>query len=223
MSCLIVLFFKQKTAYEMRISDWSSDVCSSDLYAGRGGTPDLDTLDLERVEVLRGPQGTLCGKNAIGGLVQFVSRKPDDETSFYFDGTYGNYSRVGITARGNLPLSDKIFLSAGVAHKQRDGFEYNETTGNDVNDLNLTTGRLALRFVPTDTLDIILRADVSHQDQKGNPRHNNCDATFDGGIHCVGINPDPRVVDAYIDGRSEERRVGKEGVSTCRSRGSPYH
>ncbi|WOF42390.1 TonB-dependent receptor [Sphingopyxis indica] len=171
------------------------------VYAGRGGTPDLDTLDLERVEVLRGPQGTLFGKNAIGGLVQFVSRKPDDETSFYFDGTYGNYSRVGITARGNLPLSDKIFLSAGVAHKQRDGFEYNETTGNDVNDLNLTTGRLALRFVPTDTLGIILRADVSHQDQKGNPRHNNCDATFDGGIHCVGINPDPRVVDAYIDGQ----------------------
>src|SRR3546814_12217480 len=51
-----------------------------------------------------------------------------------------------------------------------------------------------------DTLDIILRADISHQDQKGNPRHNNCDTSFNGGIHCVGINPDPRVVNAYIDG-----------------------
>src|SRR3546814_8146745 len=47
------------------------------VYAGRGGTPDLDVLDLERVEVLRGPQGTLFGKNAIGGLVQFVSRSEE--------------------------------------------------------------------------------------------------------------------------------------------------
>lgn len=170
------------------------------VYAGRGGTPDLDALDLERVEVLRGPQGTLFGKNAIGGLVQFISRKPTDEESFFFEGTYGNYDRVGVIARGNMALTDKVYLSAGLSHKQRDGFEYNETTGNDVNDLNLTTGRVALRFVPTDTLDIILRADIARQDQKGNPRHNNCDTSFQGGIHCVGINPDPRVVNAYIDG-----------------------
>src|SRR3546814_21139082 len=77
-----------------------------------------------------------------------------------------------------MALTDKIYLSAGLSHKQRDGFEYNETTGNDVNDLNLTTGRVALRFVPTDTLDIILRADVSHQDPKGNPRINSCDTSF---------------------------------------------
>src|SRR3546814_6388598 len=76
-----------------------------------------------------------------------------------------------------MALTDKAYLSAGLSHKRRDGFEYNETTGNDVNDLNLTTGRIALRFVPTDTLDIILRADISHQDQKGNPRNNTCDTS----------------------------------------------
>ncbi|PQM27684.1 hypothetical protein CVO77_03695 [Sphingopyxis lindanitolerans] len=170
------------------------------VYAGRGGTPDLDALDLERIEVLRGPQGTLFGKNAIGGLVQFVSRKPSADNSFFFEGTYGNYDKVGVVARGNMALTDKLFLSAGLSHKQRNGYEFNETTGHDVNDQNLTTGRVALRFVPTDTLDIILRADISHQDQKGNPRHNNCDASFQGGVHCVGINPDPRVVNAYTDG-----------------------
>lgn len=170
------------------------------VYAGRGGTPDLDALDLERVEVLRGPQGTLFGKNAIGGLVQFVSRKPSADNSFYFEGTYGNYDKVGVVARGNMALTDNIYLSAGFSHKQREGYEFNETTGNDVNDQNLTTGRVALRLKPTDTLDIILRADISHQDQRGNPRHNNCDTSFQGGIHCVGINPDPRVVNAYTDG-----------------------
>src|SRR3546814_5505631 len=118
-------FFKQKTAYEMRISDWSSDVCSSDLlvrltpgvfvsnaaagqsqqYSIRGVTqndfndifegpiavyyddtyvPSLQgqvfgTFDLERIEVLKGPQGTLFGKNATGGLVHFIPRKPTRE------------------------------------------------------------------------------------------------------------------------------------------------
>ncbi|WP_298670545.1 TonB-dependent receptor [uncultured Sphingomonas sp.] len=170
------------------------------VYAGRGGTPDIDSLDLERVEVLRGPQGTLFGKNAIGGLVQFISRKPSADPSFHIEGTYGNYNRYSMVTYGNTPITDKIFLSVGFSHKQRDGFEYNETTGNRVNNENLTTGRAALRFVPTDNLDIILRGDYSDQNQLGNPRHNICDASFAGGVHCAGINPDPRVVNAYTDG-----------------------
>ena len=63
------------------------------VYAGRGGIPDLDALDLERVEVLRGPQGTLFGKNAIGGLVQFISRRPSADPAFHIEGGYGNYNR----------------------------------------------------------------------------------------------------------------------------------
>jgi len=170
------------------------------VYAGRGGIPDLDSLDLERVEVLRGPQGTLFGKNAIGGLVQFVSRRPSADPSFHIEGGYGNYNRYSILAYGNTPITDTTFLSVGFSHKQRDGFEYNETTGNRVNNENLTTGRVALRFVPTDALDIVLRADWADQNQLGNPRHNNCNTAFAGGVHCAGINPDPRTVNAYTDG-----------------------
>lgn len=171
------------------------------VYAGRGGIPDLDSLDLERVEVLRGPQGTLFGKNAIGGLIQFISRKPQAEPSIFAEGTYGNYNRIGITARGNVPLTDKLYMSAGFSGKYRDGYEYNETTGNRVNDEKMSTGQLALRYLPTETLDITLRGSIMHQDQKGNPRHNLCDDSFNGGVHCVGINPDPRVVNAWVDGK----------------------
>lgn len=171
------------------------------VYAGRGGTPDLDALDLERVEVLRGPQGTLFGKNAIGGLIQFVSRKPHDETSFYAEGTAGNYDKYGLLARANLPLSDRAFVSLGASHKQRSGYEFNETTGRDVNDQDMTTARAALRLLPGEDFDVVLRADFSWQDQRGNPRSNNCNEAFNGGIHCVGVNPDPRIVNAYIDGR----------------------
>jgi len=170
------------------------------VYAGRGGTPDIDALDLERIEVLRGPQGTLFGKNTVGGLIQYVSRKPGKDPSLRLEGQYGNYDRIALNARGNLPMSDNLFVSVGGSIKKRDGYEFNETTGHDVNDQDLKTATVALRYLPSEDLDIVLAADFTDQDQRGNPRHNICDATFQAGIHCVGINPDPRVVNAYTDG-----------------------
>ena len=170
------------------------------VYAGRGGTPDIDVLNLERIEVLRGPQGTLFGKNAVGGLVQFVSKRPSADNSLMLEGTYGNYDRVSLRAQGNVALSDNVYLSGGVTRKTRDGYEYNETTGNRVNDEDVWAGQAQLLFKPADNLDILLGFDVTHQDQKGNPRHNICNSAFDNGVHCVGVNPDPRTVNAYTDG-----------------------
>ena len=170
------------------------------VYAGRGGTPDIDALNLERVEVLRGPQGTLFGKNTIGGLIQFVSKKPSADPSWRVEAQYGNYDRRSLNARGNIPLSDRAFLSLGGSIKLRDGYEFNETTGNHVNDQDLRSAALALRLLPSEDLDVTLAVDLTDQDQKGNPRDNICDATLRGGVHCVGINPDPRVVNAFTDG-----------------------
>ncbi|TAL28434.1 TonB-dependent receptor [Phenylobacterium sp.] len=170
------------------------------VYAGRGGTPDIDAMDLERVEVLRGPQGTLFGKNAVGGLIQYVTRKPSNDTRFRVEGSLGNYDRRTFSARGNIPLSDTVYLSGGVSVKLRDGYEFNQTTGNDVNDQDLRTAAVALRYLPSEDLDIVLAADFTDQDQRGNPRDNICDATLRGGVHCVGVNPDPRIVNAYTDG-----------------------
>ena len=170
------------------------------VYAGRGGTPDIDAMDLERVEVLRGPQGTLFGKNAVGGLIQYVTRKPSNDTRLRIEGSLGNYDRRTLSARGNVPLSDNVYLSMGASLKLRDGYEFNETTGHDVNDQDLRTAAIALRFLPSEDLDIVLAADFTDQDQRGNPRDNICDATLRGGVHCVGVNPDPRIMNAYTDG-----------------------
>jgi len=171
------------------------------IYAGRGGTPDLDALDLERVEVLRGPQGTLFGKNTVGGLVQFVTRKPRAETALRIQGQVGNYERRALNVRGNVALSENVFVAAGASLKQRDGYEFNQTTGNRVNDEDLKTLHAAVRFEPTEALDITLSFDATDQDQKGQPRDNICDATLRGGVHCVGVNPDPRVMNAWTDGK----------------------
>jgi iron complex outermembrane receptor protein len=170
------------------------------VYAGRGGVADIDAYNLARVEVLRGPQGTLFGKNAVGGLVQFVSAKPTNTTASRINVTLGNYSRVDVNGYVNAPFTDKVFVTAGASFKSRDGYEFNESTGNRVNDEKLLTVQGALRFLPTDDVDFVLAADYTHQDQKGNPRHNICDVTFAAGVHCVGVNPDPRVVNAYTDG-----------------------
>lgn len=170
------------------------------VYVGRGGMPDVDALDLERIEVLRGPQGTLFGKNTVGGLIQYVTKKPSAEPSLRIEGQYGNYDRRTLNARGALPLSDRAFLSVGAAVKLRDGYEFNRTTSHDVNDQDLRSASVALRLLPRDDLDIVLAADLTEQDQRGNPRDNICDATLRGGVHCVGVDPDPRVVNAYTDG-----------------------
>jgi iron complex outermembrane receptor protein len=180
--------------------DPSVDVFVDGIYIGRGGTADLDAYNLERVEVLRGPQGTLFGKNAVGGLVQYVTKKPGPQSAFDISGTYGNYNQALISAHGNAPITDKLFVSAGISYRRHDGFTFNETTGHRVNDEDVVSGVAAVRWVPTNNLEVILSGDITHQDQKGQPRHNQCDTSFQGGVHCVGVNPDPRTVDAHTDG-----------------------
>lgn len=170
------------------------------VYAGRGGTPDIDALMLERVEVLRGPQGTLFGKNAVGGLVQFVSKRPSEENEYMLEATIGNYDKLNLKGYANWALSDKAFLSAAVANKSRSGYTYNATTGNHTDDEKLTTAQFQFRFLPTEDLDILLGFDITHQDQLGNPRDNICDYVGRP-ASCVGVDPDPRIVNAYIDGK----------------------
>jgi len=185
--------------------DTSVVVFVDGVYVGRGGTPDIDALDLERVEILRGPQGTLFGKNAIGGLVNFVSRKPNDDNRFHAEITGGNYDRFDGLVRANTALSENIFTAASFSIKNRGGFFLNEPTGKKNPNLDLLTGRIALRFLPSDSLDITLSADFTDQDQRSQPRDNVCDATFSNGVHCVGINPDPRITNAVFDGRIKRK------------------
>src|SRR3546814_4062923 len=99
-------FFKQKTAYEMRISDWSSDVCSSDLFVVSSvQTQLLDTFDIAQVEVLRGPQGTLFGKNTTGGAVTVRTKRPDlDNIGVEARAMYGSFNTTRLQGAANIPI-----------------------------------------------------------------------------------------------------------------------
>lgn len=84
----------------------------------------FDLLDIDHVEVLRGPQGTLFGRNTLAGAVNIVSRKPSfSETSGYVEGTVGSYNRTDVRAGFNLPLGDNLALMASGAFKKRTGYQ----------------------------------------------------------------------------------------------------
>lgn len=94
-----------------------------DVYMGRPQGAILDLLDLERVEVLRGPQGTLFGKNAIGGAIRLISKKPQGDNSGSVEATVGSFHRLDMRGSWDVPLvQDLLFARFAVSSKRRDGY-----------------------------------------------------------------------------------------------------
>jgi outer membrane receptor protein involved in Fe transport len=113
--------------------------------------------DLQRVEVLRGPQGTLYGRNATAGVVNIIPQKPKFLAGAKLSGDIGNFSSSRIEGMINIPLvEDKVALRLAGAWTKRDGYATNELTGNPIDGRNLWSSRLSLRVQPTDGLDVNL-------------------------------------------------------------------
>lgn len=122
-------------------------------------------FDVERVEVLRGPQGTLYGKNTVGGAVNVVTRKPDtNDFSASGSVTYGSYDQWLVNGYVSAPLvADKLALSVAGVYDKRDGVVIDPLTGRDYNDRNSWAARGILRATPTDTVELILSGDYYKQ------------------------------------------------------------
>jgi len=111
-------------------------------------------FDLERVEVLRGPQGTLYGRNATGGVVNIIPALPEYDFQGEVKGEVGSYETRRLSGMLNLPLSDNLAVRVAGAMTKRDGFDYNSFTQNRVNGRDLWSTRASIQWEPSDRFKI---------------------------------------------------------------------
>lgn len=111
--------------------------------------------DLERIEVLKGPQGTLFGRNATGGLIHVISKRPSDQPEGYFTAQYGSYDEVRLESAVSGPLGSGVSGRASVLYNRADGYIKNRA-GPDLNALDTLGVRLQLLFEPSDSFNFLL-------------------------------------------------------------------
>lgn len=130
-------------------------IYSDDVVQGLTGGQLMQMFDLERVEVLRGPQGTLFGRNTTGGAINFYSRKPGSTQEGYLRVGIGNYNRTEIEAAGTIVISDKLATRIAGKMTKDDGDLRNLFNGDRANATDLGAIRAITRFEPTDDLEIL--------------------------------------------------------------------
>lgn len=174
--------FDFNPAYEPGVGMYIDDVYYATLTGGI-----FDLLDLDRVEVLRGPQGTLTGRNSIGGAIKLFSKKPTDENSGSVEAVYGSRKRTDVRASANFVLADGLYARISGVYKHQDGYvdqmDYgcvhpnntlgitpNPSTGSDcviskLGEKNYAGLRGSLRINPSDKFDLVISADYTREDR----------------------------------------------------------
>jgi iron complex outermembrane receptor protein len=137
------------------------------IFYARPASATADFLDIQQIEVLRGPQGTLYGKNTTAGAINITTRRPSFTPDSDFELTYGNYGFV--QAKGSIsgPLTEHLAGRISFSGTQRDGLIHNVRTDDDVNDLNNLGFRAQLLYQPSENFEILLTADKTRQRPEG--------------------------------------------------------
>jgi len=150
------------TSYEQAVATYVDGVNQFNL-----DTYIPQLFDVERIEVLRGPQGTLYGRNAMGGVINIITKKPINKVDAYTELSIGDYGQQRLGASLKLPIiADKLYFGAAGLYDQRDGFYTNEFTQTDFDRQKQVTGNYYLKFYPTSRFHAILN--VKHQNNRNN-------------------------------------------------------
>ncbi len=130
-----------------------------EVYYPTGAGNLMGLFDVDRIEVLRGPQGTLFGRNTIGGAIQYITVKPGSEFGGYAEATGGNFGRTDFNGALNIPLGETVAARVAVGYNSRDGFVHDNFQNVDRGEDERTAARVQLRFTPTDSLTIDLKGE----------------------------------------------------------------
>ncbi len=136
------------------------------VYRSRSAAQIGDLPNIQRVEVLRGPQSTLFGKNASAGVISIITEAPQFEFGGKAEFSYGNFNAVIAKASITGPLSDTLAFSLGGTYNNRDGYVTEQTSGDDVNNRNRYGGRGQLLWEPTSDLSFRLIGDYDRIDEE---------------------------------------------------------
>jgi iron complex outermembrane receptor protein len=139
-----------------------------DVYLNRPQGSVLDIYDVERIEVLRGPQGTLYGRNTIGGAIKYVTRRLSDDPRLEVRGTAGTFGQLDGVVTASYPIVDMFRVGASVARLTRDGFGKNFTTGEDNYEKNVLAGRISAEIGRDDSA--LLRLSADYTKDRSDPR-----------------------------------------------------
>lgn len=137
------------------------------VYYARPAAATLDFIDVESIEVLRGPQGTLFGKNTAAGAINITTRQPSFTPHVAFETSFGNYGFIQAKASVTGPLSKQLAARFSFSGTQRDGLIDNVKTGIPVNDINNIGFKGQLLYKPSENTSITLAGDVSDQKPNG--------------------------------------------------------
>ena len=134
------------------------------------GLMTMNVVEVERIEVLRGPQGTLFGKNSTGGAIQYVTALPGEEFGARMELTAGQYNRRDVVAAVDIPLAENFLAKVTGAQLYRDGFITSNTTGRKFGDIDDRLLRGDFLWTPSDDLQFRFIAETSDLDRNGSAR-----------------------------------------------------
>lgn len=155
--------------------DTSAAVYVDGVYYARPVGLTGSLYDVGDIEVLKGPQGTLVGRNSTGGAILYNTKQPNDTFGGYAKGTLGEYGRRELEGALNVPVSDKLFVRGSFSVSRQTGYVKNTFSDPATGYVNDTpgmgykrqAGQLAVKWVPTDDFSLLLRAKIAHEDYTG--------------------------------------------------------
>ena len=152
-----------------------------DIYHGRSRTSSASFLDLDRVEILKGPQSIYFGNNAIAGALNIVTTKPGDHAEGFARALYGTHGNFSLEAADTLPLSDQLSVRAAATYTGSNGWLKDVVTGKNAPSQSNVAGRVTVRYSPTNDFDATLKVEGSSNSQKGSPfQITNCSSDLPG-------------------------------------------